>query len=94
MAKTIAMGPKMKRGCCVSLDGTTTSRGSVSIYSGERSRLIPMEVRPNVGASPTAGHANEPRLKIWYCASSDLRAGLRFDGAIIAHPLTGRWFPA
>jgi hypothetical protein len=30
---------------------------------------------------------------VWAAASTDLRATLRFDGVIIAHPLMGRRFP-
>jgi hypothetical protein len=63
----------------------------IQLVGGELAAFL---VLANVCARGPAIVADVPASLVWDCASTKLRAMLRYDGAIIAHPITGRTFPA
>lgn len=61
------------------------SGATSSVAHGRYNRRIPIEVGPDIGASSTAGLANEPRLKIRQPRA--VRPSIRVQGNVVTAPV-------
>ena len=62
----------------------------IQLVGGELAAFL---VLANMCACGPAIDTDASARMVWDCASTDLRASLRYDGVIIAHPVMGRRFP-